>query len=65
MGVGESRTPWIEVSDGVGNGDHALPNCERTGPSGDATVQTRADWGLLVLTAVMSVPFALVAWLMS
>lgn len=64
MGTGEGRASWIELPDGVTDGGDqtALESrSQRSTTSG----QIRADWGLLLLAALMAVPFGLVAWLMA
>ncbi|MBX9468297.1 MAG: hypothetical protein ACK4UW_10040 [Rhizobium rhizophilum] len=66
MGVGNGSTPWLEVGDGtLDKGEH--PGC-RPEADGSSVASSRAlsDWTLLfAFTAVMIIPFVLVAWLMS
>lgn len=64
--VGKGSGPWREVGDG------ALDNCEQSGCSTEAdgftviSSQALSDWTLLfAFTAIMIIPFVLVAWLMS
>jgi hypothetical protein len=66
MRNGEGSAPWIDVSDGVLDSrdqSSRSRDSERIAPA--PPVKTRVDWGLLVLTGIMVIPFALVAWLMS
>lgn len=67
MGVGEGSAPWVEVAEGVlENSDQSSSGRERDGQPSGVALDTPADWALLfVLTAIMAVPFGLVAWLMS
>lgn len=67
MGVGESSTPWGDLA-GETPED---ADQRRSGRSAEASakhvpVKTQPDWVLLfVFTAIMTIPFALVAWLMA
>jgi hypothetical protein len=67
MGVVEGSVSWDDLSDRVlDSGDQTYSGRERAVQSSRTSVETRADWAwLFVLTGIMTVPFALVAWLMS
>lgn len=67
MGVGETSISWAGIADDtVGEGEQ--PSRKRDGEPvvSRVSVQTHSDWVLLFgFTAIMTIPFALVAWLMS
>lgn len=66
MGAGKGSAPWLELGDVAhDNGDQAGCGPEEHG-STLASFQALSDWTLLfAFTAMMSIPFVLVAWLMS
>lgn len=67
MGVRDGTTSFVEVAGGMlDQGEQTSTGREKDDPAADRSVKVRADWGpILAFAAMMAVPFALVAWLMS
>lgn len=67
MGVGENSVSWADVAEEVPE-DGQQPRKGRAGEpcENDVVREKQSDWVLLFgFTAAMTIPFALVAWLMS
>ena len=66
MGVGESSAAWVELAEGVPEGEEPLCQSRAGEPVAPvASLATQSDWVLLLgFTAAMTIPFALVAWLL-
>jgi hypothetical protein len=66
MGVGQHGASWVEVVDGALENDEARRARESEPEAQAVSLERRSDWVLLLgFTAMMTVPFLLVAWLMS
>lgn len=67
MGLGEGTTSWDHAGNGpAANGMDGASVHQTQDRTEAAPCRAGSDWGpLLAFTAVMAVPFALVAWLMS
>lgn len=67
MGVGENSAAWAELADGVTADDDQLRRSREGEPLAEgASLESQSDWVLLfAFTAIMTIPFALVAWLLS
>ncbi|MDH4413186.1 MAG: hypothetical protein QE484_07765 [Rhizobium sp.] len=67
MAVGERSASWIELTDGTyDDGDNAQRGRESDTDTRGAPPGSPSDWGRLFgFTAIMTIPFGLVAWLMS
>ncbi len=66
MGAGKGSAPWLELGDVAHDkGEQAGCGPEVHGSTVDS-FQALSDWTLLfAFTAMMIIPFVLVAWLMS
>lgn len=67
MGVGENSVSWGDLAEGAQEDGEQLRHGRASEPvARSVSLETQSDWVLLVVfTAVMTIPFALVAWLMS
>lgn len=67
MGMVRQGAPWVAMTDGVPqDGDEVCRDREREPDAWGVSLESQSDWVLLFgFTAVMTIPFALVAWLMS
>jgi hypothetical protein len=67
MAVGENSVAWADLAEGTQEDEDQLQHSRASEPvSRSVSLETQSDWVLLlVFTAVMTIPFALVAWLMS
>ncbi|EKF57167.1 MAG: hypothetical protein ACK4HG_10815 [Agrobacterium albertimagni] len=69
MALGEGSARWDDVGDGPAPPDRSDETAiyqSQFEHEGSGSAQTNSGWGpLLAFAAVMAVPFALVAWLMS
>lgn len=67
MGVGENSVSWADLAEGTQeDGDQLQHNRASEPAARGVSLETQSDWVLLmVFTAIMTIPFALVAWLMS
>jgi hypothetical protein len=65
MVVGERSAPWVELTEGSLD-DSDRSQRQRADDARGASPSGISDWGLMLgFTAIMTIPFALVAWLMS